>query len=191
MMEKGKAHAKTPRSQAVEFSVLSLRVGQLSVADPTLTGRKLREGSPYLSAGPAKDSGNPNLGSAIALRSRAGGARSALRRRQLRLRKMHISASIESYERRAGRFEMVGVSARIKRPGRANARVCQNCGALSQPALRKKYDAFWIVVMLFVGAALAFYLIGLLIIALGLWLWTRRQMYWRCAACSGDAGTAT
>ena len=71
-MEKGKAHAKPPRSQAVEFSVLSLRVGQLSVADPTLTGRKPREGSLYLSAGPAKDSGNPNLGSAIALRSRAG-----------------------------------------------------------------------------------------------------------------------
>jgi len=59
-------------SQAVEFSVLSLRVGQLSVADPTLTGRKLREGSPYLSAGAAKDSGNPNRGSAVALRSRAG-----------------------------------------------------------------------------------------------------------------------
>jgi len=45
--------------------------------------------------------------------------------------------------------------------------------------------------MLFVGAALAFYLIGLLIIALGLWLWTRRQMYWRCPVCSGDTETAT
>ena len=118
-------------------------------------------------------------------------ARSALRRRQLRQRMMHISDSIESYERRGGRFEMFGVSARIKHPGRANARVCQNCGADLQPAFRKKYDAFWIVVMLFVGAALAFYLIGLLIIALGLLLWTRRQMHWRCPACSGDAGTAT
>jgi len=104
---------------------------------------------------------------------------------------MHISDSIESYERRGGRFEMVAVSARIKHSGKTNARACQNCGALLQPALRKKYDAFWIVVMLFVGAALAFYLIGLLIIALGLLLWTKRQMYWRCPACLGDAGTAT
>jgi len=46
-MEKGKAHAKPPRSQAVEFSVLSLPGWTVErvEADPTLTGRKPREGS--------------------------------------------------------------------------------------------------------------------------------------------------
>jgi len=192
MMEKGKAHAKPPRSQAVEFSVLSLP-GWTVERGRSNTHRSeaaRREPVSFSRAGKGLWKSKPGKRGRIAIK---GGvcARSALRRRQLRQRMMHISDSIESYERRGGRFEMVGVSARIKYPGKTNARVCQNCGALLQPALQKKYDAFWIVVMLFVGAALAFYLIGLLIIALGLWLWTRRQMYWRCPVCSGDTETAT
>ena len=70
------------------------------------------------------------------------------------------------------------------------ARICQKCGTKLRPELRKKYDTFWIAQVLCLGAILAFYLVGLLIMAVGLWLWTRHEVYWICPACTGDRGTA-
>lgn len=73
---------------------------------------------------------------------------------------------------------------------RSIVRVCQHCGTRLQPELRRKYDAFAIVLLICLGSALAFYLVGLLILGAGVWLWTRRQAYWVCPACSREPGTA-
>ena len=76
------------------------------------------------------------------------------------------------------------------RLGKTKARVCQRCGSRLQPESQRKYDVFWIVLLICLGAALTFYLVGLLIIALGLWLWTRRQVRWVCPVCSLERGGA-
>jgi hypothetical protein len=83
------------------------------------------------------------------------------------------------------------MSPRIRCLAQPKARVCPSCGARLQQALRSKYDRFWMVCLICLGAALAFYLIGLLIMAAGLWLWVQRQADWVCPACSCDAGTAS
>jgi len=73
-----------------------------------------------------------------------------------------------------------------KRLAQSKGRVCQRCGAALQREVRNPFDPFWIVILICLGAALAFYLIGLLIMAFGLWLWTRREPYWVCPTCFGD-----
>ena len=80
--------------------------------------------------------------------------------------------------------------AKLRNLRRTNIRVCQHCGSRLQPELRRKYDAFGIILLICLGAALAFYLVGLLIMAVGVWFWTRHHVYWVCPACSREPGTA-
>lgn len=68
----------------------------------------------------------------------------------------------------------------------ARARMCPRCGTNLQPEAQRKYDAFWIVLSLCLGAALAFYLIGFLLIATGLWLWSEKKVRWICPDCSRE-----
>ena len=82
------------------------------------------------------------------------------------------------------------MSGRIRSRVRTNPKICQRCGSRLRPEVRRRFDAFSVVLLISLGAALAFYLIGLLIIAAGLWFWTRHQTYWVCPACSREPGTA-
>ena len=81
------------------------------------------------------------------------------------------------------------MSAQFKTLRRTKERVCSHCGEPLHSELQRKYNAFGIVLLICLGAGLAFYLVGLLIIGVGVWLWTRRRVYWMCPACSRDRGT--
>jgi predicted nucleic acid-binding Zn ribbon protein len=63
-------------------------------------------------------------------------------------------------------------------------RMCGRCGSSLQPERQRKYDAFWIIFLIWLGSALAFYLIGLLLIGAGLWLWSRKKARWVCPSCT-------
>jgi len=82
------------------------------------------------------------------------------------------------------------MSAVKKRLGPTKARVCQTCGSSLEPESRRKYDTFWVFLLICLGAATAFYLVGLFIIGIGLWLWTRRQVRWVCPTCSRENAAA-
>ncbi len=47
-----------------------------------------------------------------------------------------------------------------------------------------RYDPFWLVLLTLLGAALAFYLIGVPIALAALWLWSRKKTYWVCPKCA-------
>lgn len=68
----------------------------------------------------------------------------------------------------------------------ARARMCPLCGANMQREAQRKYDAFWTVFLLCLSAALAFYLIGFLLIAIALWLWSQKKVQWICPDCSRE-----
>ena len=82
------------------------------------------------------------------------------------------------------------MSARIRQRVRTTPRICEHCGSRLQPVLRRKFDTFWIVLLVSLGAALAFYLIGLVIIVITLWLSTRQLVHWSCPTCDREPTTA-
>ena len=47
-----------------------------------------------------------------------------------------------------------------------------------------RYDPFWRTALIFRGVLLAFYLVGLVLIALGLCLRTGKKVQWVCPACA-------
>jgi hypothetical protein len=63
--------------------------------------------------------------------------------------------------------------------------VCALCGTALQLTLQKKYDPFWIVLLIFAGAVLAFYVLGIVIMAVGLSLLRKEKTIWVCPSCSG------
>jgi hypothetical protein len=63
-------------------------------------------------------------------------------------------------------------------------RVCALCGSALQLTLQKKYDPFWIVLLIFAGAVLAFYLLGIAIMVAGLSLLSKEKSIWVCPVCS-------
>jgi hypothetical protein len=67
---------------------------------------------------------------------------------------------------------------------------CQRCGTALQPAVQQKYDPFWVVVLIFVGATLAFFLVGIVLMFIGLRMLSSRKRSWACPACTA-AGTGT
>jgi hypothetical protein len=46
-----------------------------------------------------------------------------------------------------------------------------------------KYDPFWTTAVIFAGALLAFYLVGVVMIFAGLWMRKRKARRWVCRAC--------
>jgi hypothetical protein len=78
------------------------------------------------------------------------------------------------------------MSARIRRRVRTTPRICERCGSKLERELPRKFETFWLVLIIALGAALAFYLIGLLIIAIGLWLWARHRVLWKCPTCGRE-----
>jgi hypothetical protein len=79
------------------------------------------------------------------------------------------------------------VKTRLQRLTRGRA--CQLCGTALQPALQQKYDPFWVVVLIFVGATLTFFLVGIVLMFIGLRMLSSRKRSWVCPACAA-AGTA-
>ncbi len=63
---------------------------------------------------------------------------------------------------------------------------CGRCGAALVPIKRMKYDPFWLTLLFCLAAALAFYLIGAVILAVALWLWSRKTSRLTCLACARD-----
>lgn len=68
----------------------------------------------------------------------------------------------------------------------ARARICSRCSARLQPEIQRKYDAFWMVLLLCLGSALAFYLVGALVVVVGRWLWSQKKARWICPDCSHE-----
>ncbi|HEY8132690.1 MAG TPA: hypothetical protein VII12_12450 [Thermoanaerobaculia bacterium] len=78
----------------------------------------------------------------------------------------------------------MGVRRALTRRRRIAAeRICARCG---QPLVQQemaKYDPFWTTALIFAGALLAFYLVGVAMIFAGLWMRRRKTKYWVCPAC--------
>jgi len=74
------------------------------------------------------------------------------------------------------------VKPRLRRLTRS--RTCQLCGTALQPRLQQKYDPFWVVVLIFVGAVLAFFLAGIALMFIGLRMLSSKQSRWACPACA-------
>ena len=71
-----------------------------------------------------------------------------------------------------------------RRRSQARARMCSRCGASLQPEVQRKYDVFWMILLLCLGSALTIYLVGTLVFATGLWLLSQKKARWICPNCS-------
>jgi hypothetical protein len=56
--------------------------------------------------------------------------------------------------------------------------------------LQQKYDPFWVVVLIFVGATLAFFLVGIVLMFIGLRMLSSRKRSWACPACGAASAGA-
>jgi hypothetical protein len=77
---------------------------------------------------------------------------------------------------------MSAMTRRVRRLVRS--RNCKRCGSNLQLELQRKYDSFWIISLIWLGTALVFSLVGLLLIGAGLWLWPQKQARWVCPSCA-------
>lgn len=80
--------------------------------------------------------------------------------------------------------ETVMIRPSLKQLARARLRTCASCGGALQPFSRTKYDPFWMIVLIVAGAASAFYLIGIAIMALGMVLLRQEVTLWACPMCT-------
>lgn len=71
------------------------------------------------------------------------------------------------------------------------SRNCKRCGSNLQLELQRKYDSFWIISLIWLGTALVFSLVGLLLIGAGLWLWPRKKPRWVCPCCTQASPAAS
>ena len=63
-------------------------------------------------------------------------------------------------------------------------RSCERCSSNLELERREKYDRSWIIFLIWLGTALTFFLVGLLLIAAGLWLWPQKKTRWVCLSCT-------
>ena len=78
----------------------------------------------------------------------------------------------------------MGVRRTLRRGSRAaRSSACDRCGSELTRQQAPKYDPFWTTALIFAGALTAFYLVGLLMIAAGLWMRTRRIARQVCPVC--------
>ena len=74
------------------------------------------------------------------------------------------------------------MNTRLRRLTRS--KTCQQCGTALQPAWQQKYDPFWVMVLIFVGATLTFFLVGIAMMFLGLRTLSSKERSWACPACA-------
>ncbi len=80
------------------------------------------------------------------------------------------------------------MSRRLKLALRAKVvKTCPDCGTALVKTTEPKFDPFWIALLIFLGALAAFYLIGIAIAAVGLWLLRKQTTRWRCPRCAAPA----
>ena len=72
----------------------------------------------------------------------------------------------------------------LKQLARARLRTCASCGGPLQAFSRGKYDPFWMIVLIVAGAASAFFLVGIAIMALGFVLLHHKITLWACSVCT-------
>ena len=77
---------------------------------------------------------------------------------------------------------MLRMTPRLRRLIRT--RSCERCGSNLRLERHRKYDSFWIIFLVWLGTAFTFYVVGLLLIGAGLWLWPRRTARWVCPSCT-------
>ena len=65
----------------------------------------------------------------------------------------------------------------------APERICASCGEPLVQQEMEKYDPFWTTALIFAGALLAFYLVGIVMIFAGLWMRKRKSLRWVCPTC--------
>lgn len=53
-----------------------------------------------------------------------------------------------------------------------------------------RYDIFWTTLLILVGTVLAFYLVGVLLSVVGVWLQARKKARWVCPVCEGKMAFA-
>ena len=70
---------------------------------------------------------------------------------------------------------------------RTRAKICTSCGSRLAAIPRARFDPFWIVVLIVVGAVFAFYLLGILAMGIGLSLLRQRKQEWACLKCQPEA----
>ena len=51
------------------------------------------------------------------------------------------------------------------------------------PKVDQAHESFLVVLIIWSGSALAFYLVGPLLMIFGLWLWHQKRTRWICAKC--------
>jgi hypothetical protein len=86
--------------------------------------------------------------------------------------------------------ETVMIRPRLKQPALTRLRTCASCGGALQPFSRRKYDPFWMIVLIAAGAASTFYLIGFAIMALGMVLLCQKVTLWACPVCTNPKASS-
>lgn len=70
-----------------------------------------------------------------------------------------------------------------KKPG-----TCRSCGGAIQRRPLQVYDPALSVSVVLLGGFLTFYLVGFLLIPLGIWLWSRKREVPSCVVCGIPSG---
>ena len=71
--------------------------------------------------------------------------------------------------------------------GRRSA-ACRSCGGAIRRHPIQVYDPALSVSVVILGGFLTFYLVGFLLIPLGLWLWSRKRVVPSCVVCGVPSG---
>src|SRR5438128_11002172 len=77
----------------------------------------------------------------------------------------------------------MGVRRLLRRRPVVRTRTCTRCGSALVAQQGRKYDAFWTTALIWAGAWLAFYVIGVALMFAGLWMRTQKITRWTCPAC--------
>ena len=71
-----------------------------------------------------------------------------------------------------------------REPGKPVSAACRSCGSRRVERRERRYDPAWTVGLILLGCVLAFYLVGLVIGSVGLWLWSRKRTAEVCPICT-------
>ena len=69
----------------------------------------------------------------------------------------------------------------------SRSRACKVCGAHLVARAEPKYDPFWVLLLIFAGSMLAFFLLGILVMAIGWSLFEKQERRWECPSCFAKA----
>lgn len=68
----------------------------------------------------------------------------------------------------------------------AGPKLCDACGSALVAESRPRHERRWSVGLVLLGCLLSLYLVGLALIGLGAWLWSRKDEVEVCPSCIGS-----